>query len=91
MKTFRHDIARWRFKQENKRVKLTYEAVAKAAGVSSSTAWAICSGKGDPGDPKASIVTSLFKSLGLKPEYALNFHLRKPDFHLAVDAREEAR
>lgn len=81
---FRYDIAQRQFKELGQ----SYEAISKAARLpkghlSVSTVWLICSGKGDPGDPNASTIKALFKALGLKPEYALNFQLKKSEFHLA--------
>lgn len=85
-KPFRFDIARWRFAELN----LTYDVIAKKSKMSSSTVWALCSPKSDPGDPTVSTVKSLFIGLGLNPAYALNFQLKKSDFDLAVVRKEKA-
>lgn len=75
---FRHDIAQARRVQ----LKLVYGDLAAKAGLSSDTAWRVCNGDGDP---TATTLTKVFKALGLKPEYALNFDLKKKQFHLAVN------
>lgn len=95
---FRYDLAQRQFKKIGKsygciaKASVVYGPNGRPvrtkdgtlACLSASTVWDICSGKGNPGDPNVSTITALFKALGLKPEYALNFQLKTREFHLAV-------
>lgn len=73
---FRYDLAQ----KKREKLKITYADLGAAAGLSSDTVWRVCKGQGDP---TATTLTKLFRALGLKPEYALNFQLKKSQFHLA--------
>ena len=74
---YRHDLLKQKREQEG----WTYEYIAEQAGLSTNAAWKLINGHGDP---SASSLVKIFKSMGFKPQDALTF--KKPRVRRAVVA-----
>lgn len=78
--TYRRDLAEWQYKRL-KRTGESYTKISKRTGVSKAT---LCDVVRGTTNPYPATITKAFEALGLNPKYALDFDLKKSQFHLAV-------
>lgn len=73
---YRRDLMLWRQDKTGD----SYGSLARKSGLSKQAVWNIMLGKSEP---TVSSITKLFRALELDPKYALDFKLRKREFHRA--------
>lgn len=77
---YRHDLLQWQLKKL-KREGESYTTISKRSGVPKATLWDTINAASKP---ELETITRTFQALRLNPKYALDFDLKKSQFHLAV-------
>jgi transcriptional regulator with XRE-family HTH domain len=81
---YRYDLAQW----QRERLGESYDTLADRCGLSKSTVWEFVEGEANP---TASSINRIFRALGLKPKYALDFDIERHQFRRAVVSKAAGR